>query len=502
MVVEPIRWIVYSPLLQWIVHSRVFNLCFRFVVKPLLWTAAAWWFLPPESNRWASAGMGAAVFFTFNLLLNSRVGRTLEELVADWIAQAWRRFGVRTMVGIFWFFVDLFKRLLQTVERLIYTVDEWLRFRAGQGRASLVAKGALGLLWFFAAYVLRFAVNVLYEPQLNPIKHFPVVTVAHKILFPFYYSFARRLEPTMGTTAAWAVSFAVIWSIPGIPGFLVWELKENWRLYAANRRRELHPVMIGSHGENMSRLLKPGFHSGTLPKRFAKLRRAERHARRDGNWRSVHKHLRALEHAELSIRRYVEREFLELLAESRCWQLPPIKLERVRLGTNSMRLWFACPAFTDGPVQIAIAAQSGWLLAGVANPGWLGRLLPQQRQVLVTAIVGLYKSAGIDLVHEQIESEFPPPVPWYDVSAEGLIVGPTNRGRWKSSTIFRTNNGSLPGRFAGCRGGGCPPSSASGSSSAPLPLTWRHWVEAWNQDLAGQGHPRDGVIPACVLPPV
>ena len=36
----------------------------------------------------------------------------------------------------------------------------------------------LGLVWFFAAYVIRLYTNLLIEPQVNPIKHFPVVTVA------------------------------------------------------------------------------------------------------------------------------------------------------------------------------------------------------------------------------------------------------------------------------------------------------------------------------------
>ena len=36
--------------------------------------------------------------------------------------------------------MDLFRRLLQTIERLLYTVDEWLRFKSGESRATLVAK--------------------------------------------------------------------------------------------------------------------------------------------------------------------------------------------------------------------------------------------------------------------------------------------------------------------------------------------------------------------------
>ena len=329
-------------------------------------------------------------------------------MVADWIVQGWHRFGLRVITGLFWFVVDVFKGILETIERLMYAVDEWLRFRSGESGASLVAKAGLGLLWFFVAYVLRFCVNVLIEPQINPIKHFPVVTVGHKLLLGAVPA-VRRAAGVDAWSRPWhgPCRCAVIWSIPGIFGFLVWELTENWRLYAANRRRNLFPVPIGSHGETMARLLKPGFHSGTLPKRFAKLRRAERHARAGGNWHAVRKHLQALDRVEASIRRYVEREFLELFAQSRCWQAPAVTLEDVRLGTNSVRLAIGCPGIAEAALQIALEVESGWLVAGVTSPGWIDRLLPHQRQVLATAIIGLYKSAGVDLVRQQIEGAVP-----------------------------------------------------------------------------------------------
>ncbi len=348
--IEPIRWFVHWPLLQRILHSRAFSLVFRLAVKPLFWTGVAWWLLPVHETNWSTiAGTGVPMFLTFNLLLNSRVGRNIEEMAADEIVQGWRRFGLRFFTGLFWAIVDLFKYLMETVERLMYAVDEWLRFRGGEGRGLLAVKAVLGSLWFFVAYFLRFAVNVLIEPQINPIKHFPVVTVAHKLLFAAYKPFTNVLEAWLGigVIKAAAIATSIIWCIPGIFGFLVWELKENWRLYAANRRRWLGSVMIGSHGENMGRLLKPGFHSGTLPKRFAKLRRAERHARAGGDWSSVRRQLQAVEHVELSVRRYVEREFLEFFAESRCWQLPPIALETIHLSTSGIRLSLACPAFDE-----------------------------------------------------------------------------------------------------------------------------------------------------------
>ena len=503
VVVEPIRWIVQSPLLQRILHSRLFTLVFRFIVKPSIWTGLIWLVTPESYWRNNPIGAGAIVFLTINLLLNSRIGRTAEEVVVDEIMQGWRRFGLRLITGLFWLIVDFFRRIVQTVERLMYSVDEWLRFRSGDGRASLIAKAGLGLLWFFVAYVLRFAVNVLIEPQINPIKHFPVVTVGHKLLFFLIEPFAVQLSTSlqMGIMEARTLSASIIWCIPGIFGFLVWELKENWRLYAANRRPNLGPVKITSHGETMARLLKPGFHSGALPKRYAKLRRAERHARAGGNWRAVHKHLLALRRMELAIRRFVEREFLELFAESKCWQAPPVTLEQIRLDTNAVRLSLGCSGMAGGALHVAIDSQSGWLLAGATDLSWVDRLLPHQRQVLVTAILGLYKSAGIDLVRQQITSEFPPPAPWYDVSADGLVVWPDDQREVEVLYDLREDPWIAPQSVRGLSPRRLPTVERWRLVFAAVPLDWSRWVEVWNEDVAGQGHPRDSILPVRVLPP-
>ena len=211
------------------------------------------------------------------------------------------------------------------------------------------------------------------------------------------------MEPAM----AWAVSFAVIWSIPGIFGFLVWELTANWRLYAANRRRNLFPVRIGAHGETVPRLLKPGVHSGTLPKRFAKLRAPQRHARADGNWRSVHSTCRRSTASKSRSAAMLSGKFLELFAESRCWQAPPPSWSACGWAPTASD-WRSAARRRRAPLQIALEVESGWLVAGVTAAGWVDRLLPPQRQVLVTAMIGLYKSAGVDLVRQQIERAVPP----------------------------------------------------------------------------------------------
>src|SRR5208282_370442 len=136
----------------------------------------------------------------------------------------------------------------------------------------------LTVVWFAVTYVIRFAINLLIEPQINPIKHFPVVTVSHKVCLPMIPVLGDLLMQQFGMarTRAFGLATGIITGIPGIFGFAAWELKENWRLYRANRPDNLGPQGIGSHGETMLRLLRPGFHSGTVPKLYRKLRRAER----------------------------------------------------------------------------------------------------------------------------------------------------------------------------------------------------------------------------------
>ncbi|MGA2034532.1 MAG: hypothetical protein ABSG68_19980, partial [Thermoguttaceae bacterium] len=414
------RWLVGLPLVQQVLHSPLTALVFRFALKPAAVTALFWKVLPRGSGDWQhTLGAGILLFLGVNLLLNSRAGRNVEELLTDWVVEAWHRFGVRVIAGAFWLIVDLFRGFLRTVERLLYTVDEWLRFRSGENRATLAAKAGLGFVWFFVAYVTRFGINLLIEPQINPLKHFPVVTVSHKILWPLATPpLAGLLELTMSKGLAYTVAGVVVFFIPGIFGFLAWELKENWRLYAANRPRGLRPAPIGPHGETVVRLLKPGFHSGTLPKRFAKLRRAERSAAAERGAKAVRKHRQALQRIELSVRRYMEREFLALFTETARWTSAMPQVDEIRFGTNRITTRIRFPDASEADLEIVFEAKSGWILADTSEREWGGRLAEAQQQVLRMALVGLYKTAGAELLRRQIESALPQPTPAYDVTEE------------------------------------------------------------------------------------
>ena len=227
-------------------------------------------------------------------------------------------------------------------------------------------------MWGGVAYFVRFVVVLFIEPQINPLKHFPVVTISHKLLLPLNIPLGRWMEATFGFGPAEAHTFAfiILGKIPGVFGFLVWEFKENYRLYEANRPADLRPVMIGHHGETLPRLLRPGFHSGTLPKTYAKLRRAERRALKTGDWHNARGHLESLHHIEEAIRRFAERELLAYINGLPAWEGRNLRLAAVEAGSNRVRIELACPATGTDRLVISFDEQSGWLLAGAVDPEW------------------------------------------------------------------------------------------------------------------------------------
>ena len=301
--------------------------------------------------------------------------------------------------GLFHLIMSAFGRLIEWVEKLIYAVDEWLRFREGESRVVLASKAVLGLGWGVVAYAARVYLVLLVEPQINPIKHFPVVTVAAKIILPFAVVltglFAAPLKPFLGPVIGNAVAATTVFFLPGVFGFLVWELRSNWRLYAANRPDSLGPIPVGSHGETVVRFLRPAFHSGTLPKRFARLRRALRAGREP----AALKHREALHHVEEAMRRLVERELAGLLRESRSlggWSIEP---GSIHLATNRIRIELLAGDRDRPSLWIDLEERSGVLSAGVSQPGWLDGLGIKERRTLADALAGLYKIGGVERIH-------------------------------------------------------------------------------------------------------
>ncbi|HVV83155.1 MAG TPA: hypothetical protein VHE35_08745, partial [Kofleriaceae bacterium] len=393
----------------------------RFVLLPAIPALLAVWRLHGLA-RWIVAG---GLFATAAAVINSSAA---EEMISDLLLRSGRQLAQRILPGLIKYALELFGWLIELTERGIYRVDELLRFRPNQSPVVAVVKGVLGTIWFVIAYVLRIYVNLFIEPTVNPVKHFPIVTVAAKLILPFIPAMTRAiggraailLGPALGTSFG---AFTVL-VLPGLAGFLAWELNGNWKLYRENRKPELHAVSIGSHGETMAGLLKPGFHSGTVPKLYAKLRRATW----KGQERAVARYGEGLHHVEDALWKFADRQLVSMLNQDLTFRAADVAVQHVDVGSNRLRIDLVCPSAGQGVMTIAFEEQSGWLVAGLPQVGWLAALAPDQRRVFEIALAGFYKLCGVDVVREQIEAVLvrgglaAPPA--YDFAEDGLVVWP------------------------------------------------------------------------------
>lgn len=319
-----------SRAVRFAVDSRVVQYFWRTVALPLALGVIAALATILYSDPFApgvAVAVGALAFVASFVAIHSPPGRAVYEALAEAALDTGRFLWASLIPGLVSWVVWAFREVADAVERMLYAADEALRFREGQSKEMLWLKVAVGVVWFPIAYVTRFVFYLLVEPQVNPVKHFPVVTVSHKVIWPMVPQLSRwtGLSPwTMGT---------IVNAIPGIFGFIAWELKENWRLYAANRPDRLRPVPIGHHGETMRGLLRPGFHSGTVPKLFRKLRALRDTANPDDRKR---RHLRhELHHVEEAVQRQLKWELLPFLND------PAIRVERVALGCRRIEATLA-----------------------------------------------------------------------------------------------------------------------------------------------------------------
>ncbi len=496
-----LRWRLVDRLLK----SFPMMLFRRFILAPLVSTVLFWLLLPglgfySELNR----GWGLAIFLLSFMVLNSRIGRDTEELAREFFARTWYRIRVHLFMGLFTLIIDVFRALMDGLERVLYAVDEWLRFRSGESNITLGVKAIFGLVWSFIHGVIRFCVTLLIEPQVNPIKHFPVVTVSHKIVAatlsqPIFIVLNRFYEaPVAGTMTVF-----ILGCIPGVFGFLAWELKENWKLYQANRSPKLRPVLIGDHGETLLRLLCPGFHSGTIPRLFAKQRRA---ARRDSGNFSVNKQAKFVErlyHESTALRHFFERELIALLDESRTFREHRLTVSDVQITTNRVQVTLEEASFPDQPMRLEFAEQSGWLVGVTRESGWLCQLEPDDAEVFKAALTGLYKLAAVDLVREQIERELiagpaasstssggrsSNRVHPYDISPAGLVIWPN--GVYETEAIYPLDEQPVSHprpRFL-ARATGLEPLPIEALVFQQSDVTWEEWQKFWSNEQSLPAH--------------
>lgn len=520
------------PLVEAFLRSFPMLLFRRFLLAPIVVTAIFWKLLPalgiyePFSGWWA-----CGIFLGSTLLLSSRVGRDSEEVAREYLARTWYRIRTHLVVGLFTLIVDAVRWLMDGIERILYAVGDWLRFRSGETQQTLAIKAVLGLAWVFIHGVIRFLVTLLIEPQINPIKHFPVVTVSHKLIMgTLAMPLAGLLQQFHFERAtALALSPLILSGIPGVFGFLAWELKENWKLYAANRPKTLRPVQVGSHGETLLRLLSPGFHSGTIPKLFARRRRA---ARREWTARTLRSVLQVdnlgwyteqLNHQAESLRHFLERELLGLLHESRTFRDRSLTIGSIELATNRVRAMICAANDPQSPLILQFSEQSGWIIARLAVPGWIAELTEEDRNVFRTALAGLYKLGSVGLVHEQIERRLvPPPIPSpeflpaddpppllnrpsqglqrYDVSPSGLVVWLDSRYEIEVQYPLDDSQTLTPRPRSLARAAGLSPVPIASIVFDERPLAWDEWQAYWEIEQSPLSVPRRPLPEVELLP--
>lgn len=489
-----IRWpkrLLQTELMRQFMQTSAYRALQQFVFKPLATTIVLGLLLMALRFRAIGWQGWLSVFVVANLLVNSKWGRAVDEWLSDLGHRSWHQLRMRIFTTVVHAVMEFFHEALESMERALYAVDEFLRFRTGESRPATAFKAATGFVWYFINYVVRFCVTLLVEPQINPIKHFPVVTVSHKIILPLAAPPLSGGFSILGAQFGWLfdmsvesanwLAVSIVWLIPGIFGYVAWELRNNWFLYDANRSPNLKPVVVGDHGETTIRLLRSGFHSGTIPKTFAKLRRADRKALAVGSWDDSRKYRDRLHDVAEEVEHFIEREFCEILAQSSRAAELRLHLDDLAMGINHLRISLSGDEVYAERLVITVQDKSGWMIAKMDLPAWYERLSVEQARTLMTAVSGLYKMCGVDFVHEQIEASFAPDVPRYDFNERGLLVWADDQSDAPVQYDLRRNSeqSQLVSPTVPCS---LPTLDRQRLFFAAAPIRWAQWVDFWDRE--------------------
>jgi hypothetical protein len=530
-----------------VVTSWPFQLLMASVVKPALLCLLIHLLLPTYFDSWPVL---LVLFLLLAFVLNSRFGQAINEAASQSMVAAWNLFQGGLIIGLYRWIVFTFKQVVDTVDRFLFGIDEWLRFRSGESRLSLVVRTILSFLWYPIGYVSRFYFVVLIEPCINPIK-LALSILAAKFVYPMllvlgwfeanpWYKpsspFVEHLEPYLTYPLAWLLVIGTLYLLPDAFAFLFWEMRENWRLYRANRPKNLRPLPVGGHGETVRGLLQPGFHSGTVPKLYAHLREAEQEAYKTRNWQTARYYRHELQEIRTALQRFVNRELAEVLIRSSTWKGVRLEADRVDLATNRIDVTLLHPAWPSRPLELAIELRGRWIVGGMVKRGWFDELTPDKKRAFESALACLYKLAEVDVVAEQVRAALPKGAVW-ELSRDGssLTAWPDGAGPavryvlderlellrpvlaasgWRDVPAAV---GARPAPTSSENGAGVPAAGGlpiimditgtlspfrSGELHPVIwpdlkpesvlfrswPLTWAQWAELWRKDQQGLGH--------------
>jgi hypothetical protein len=458
--------------LRRIAKSWVFNFLYWYVLKPSLVTAVVVLLWPGELLSWYGV---LATYLVIAGLLNLQIARSVGEGLEDGLLRLGQVIRAGLVPGLIRLVVQAFKQVVDSIEYMLFVVDEWLRFRGGDSRWSLVMRTVASLFWAPVAFFVRFFMVVLIEPGYNPLKA-PISLLAAKVMAPLSFWLSNTYAPAL--VADWptplrqiavAVLIAVIWHLCDVFGFLYWEMKENWALYRSNRGRLIRPAGIGSHNESMRAFLVPGFHSGTVPYLYSRVRAAEKTATKTLNWNPARMYRQRLEEVSASLEHFVAREMVALLLRHPAWHGTKMEVGPIRLATNRVRIELVHQDHPARPVEIEIAYHAGWMLASLRSVGWLDAAEPVAVRVFAICLAYLYRRSGVDLVREQIVGRLGVPASSLQLTSQGLQMW--SAGSDSPTTIDLREMMEDPTRGEKVRR----------LVFGETPIRWADWTDAWHE---------------------
>ncbi len=484
-------YLVQLPVVQRALKGWPFQLFWSYLFKPAVACLLLSQLLP---GAFANRAAGSITFLLISFILNTRPIKELGDGILQGLANVYESLRAGLLPGLLRWIMWAFKQVTDGLEYLLHAVDEWLRYREGDSQLSLVVRTVAGFLWYPIAWLTRFYLVVLIEPWFNPLKA-PISLLAAKFMVPIYAIYLGELRESLKDETmpilfkvGWLILFLTIWLLPDAFGFLFWEMKENWRMYRANRQRQLRSIGIGPHGETVRQLLHPGFHSGTIPKLYTRLREAEREAIRTGSWRTARTLRRSLDEVERTIRRLVERELIRILQESSRWSGDPVRVDKVILTPSRIGIELG-QTVALRPVRLEWEDQSGWLVASIRDPGWLEALGDEPRQAVTTSLAGLYKLAGIDLVSEHLREYLPDGTNFVLTERELLVRSGPMHEMAARYDLERLRGPLRPRTLDREPAANWPTLDPNRAFFARVPLTWRQWVESWQDGPDGKPSP-------------
>lgn len=434
----PGKLIAWAPF-QKLWKSLPAQLLISLVVKPLIFTEAIVIWLP-KANRTNTTHI--LLFVTFTILVNSRLGRNLAEFTRLAFIEFIRLVKDGLFTLIFQVAVQSFKKLISLLESAMYWINDWLKLRGKPSVWHITLRVILGALWAPFALFLRFYTLVLIEPGINPIK-FPISSIAAKFVYPIIVPMNSQLvafcEPIFGQFFSNLFISTTIFFLPDVFGFLVWETKENWGLFQANRSKSLTPVAVGPHGETIPQLLKSGFHSGTIPKLFKKLRHAELDAQTTNDWRISRSLRQDLKEIKEKVARFLERDFLSRLQLGKIAALN-FRIGEIFVGLNKIQVElvaFGADGYSTATIQFENI--NGWLVGGIHLPGGIQTKNEEEKKLLRLCVAALFKFAGIEISREQLENCLPSWTAEWQLSEKGIDFL-KNDGTKLSAGIPRNDN--------------------------------------------------------------